>query len=325
MRSRAKHAALFAGCALLIGCGSRDIAGTDAASPNQPDTFTDDCRGPGRYEAGKEGSYRPCCAGLREVFYLTSASTADGTKSCVAVPLRVYACVQGRCGDGVCEVGEAEACGCVADCPSAAWGDVPTGEVGASGADAGTDLVRPVGSLATDVDRARMSADLLATAKQLAPSFGFSSQADLDTVQLGRPYGVFTIHKGPWLEFMGYWRVPVTIRGQYQLVLQFAKAADGYAFLAIGSADFARVLAERERVPALSAALDAGRAGLLWIAGSYGDRYIGYEVSSGADPVGAEIRAQSLSGYPSTVPGVDGSALPPELTLTEVDQQLPAE
>jgi hypothetical protein len=329
MRCSAKHLVLLACWPLLSGCRSGNVAGPDASNSNQPETPAsglDDCRGPGRYEAGKEGSYRPCCAGLREVFYLTSASTADGTKSCVAVPLRVYACVQGRCGDGVCEVGEAEACGCVADCPSAVWGDVPTGEVGdASGGDASTDRVRPVASLATDVDPARMSADLLATAKQLAPTFGFTSPADLDSMQLGRPYGVFTIHKGPWLEFMGYWRVPVLIQGQYQLVLQFAKAADGYAFLALGSADFARLLAGREQVPALSAALDAGRAGLLWIAGAYGERYIGYEVFSGADPVATEIRAQSLSWSPTAVPGVDGAATPPELTLTEVVQQLPPE
>ena len=81
----------------------------------------DDCRGPGRYEAGKEGSYRPCCAGLTEVLYGKPA-TSNAGPTCDHPPLRVYACVRGTCGDGICEAGEAPACGCVADCPDAAWG-----------------------------------------------------------------------------------------------------------------------------------------------------------------------------------------------------------
>jgi hypothetical protein len=44
----------------------------------------------------------------------------DG-KTCAHPPLRVYACVRGECGDGMCEPGEAPACGCVEDCPEAAW------------------------------------------------------------------------------------------------------------------------------------------------------------------------------------------------------------
>lgn len=79
-----------------------------------------ECRGPGRYESGKEGSYRPCCAGLQEVSYGKPGYNADG-KTCDHPPLRVYACVRGECGDGICETGEAPACGCVQDCPQAAW------------------------------------------------------------------------------------------------------------------------------------------------------------------------------------------------------------
>jgi hypothetical protein len=82
-----------------------------------------ECRGPGRYEAGKEGSYRPCCAGLTEVPYLKPAYEGPGlVPVCTSFPLRVYACVRGTCGDGICEEGEAPACGCVADCPSARFG-----------------------------------------------------------------------------------------------------------------------------------------------------------------------------------------------------------
>jgi hypothetical protein len=81
-----------------------------------------ECRGPGRYESGKEGSYKPCCEGLQEVSYGKPSYAGDGKlKTCDHPPLRVYACVRGQCGDGICEEGEAAACGCVEDCPQAAW------------------------------------------------------------------------------------------------------------------------------------------------------------------------------------------------------------
>jgi hypothetical protein len=206
---------------------------------------------------------------------------------------------------------------------------------GGGGGPSSKDVARPEGppSLDTQVDRARMAADILpvvaefvrSISAELLPLFGFTSAADADALELGRPYGVFTIHKGPWLEFKGYWRVPVLVDGAYRSIVEVGREGDGYAYRALGSAGFAQSLAERERVPALDAALDAGRAGLLWIASAYGERYIGYEVFSGADPVAAEIRLQSLGSYPSIVPGLDGSALPPELSLAEVDAQLPAE
>lgn len=79
-----------------------------------------ECRGPGNYQAGKEGSYRPCCEGLNEVFQELPATDDRGARVCIAPPLRVYACVEGRCGDGRCEEPEAVPCGCAADCPDAA-------------------------------------------------------------------------------------------------------------------------------------------------------------------------------------------------------------
>lgn len=130
MRPTSKQAAVFTCWILAAGCSGEGLA-TDSGSAGQSTgEVASDCRGPGRYQAGKEGSYRPCCSGLREVFYTKLATAEGGARICISPELRIYACVQGRCGDGVCEVGEADACGCVADCPSAAWGDVPTGEVG---------------------------------------------------------------------------------------------------------------------------------------------------------------------------------------------------
>jgi hypothetical protein len=188
--------------------------------------------------------------------------------------------------------------------------------------------------LATGVDRERMAADILPIVAETIrsmedesqlPLFGFTSRADADVVELGRPYGVFTIHKGPWLEFQGYWRAPVLVHGAYRSIVEVGLGANGYTFRAIGSKDFAPLMAEREKGPALSAALDMGRAGLLWIAGAYGDRYLAYEVLSGVDALAAEIRVQSLGWNPSVAPGIDGSATPPEFSLAEIDQQLPAE
>jgi hypothetical protein len=188
--------------------------------------------------------------------------------------------------------------------------------------------------LDTQVDRARMAADILPIVADVIRStgdsmglsqLGFTSVADADAVELGRPYGVFTIHRGPWLEFMGHWRVPVLVDGTYRSIVEIGRGSSGYTFIGLGAKEFAALLASREQVPALSTALDLGRAGLLRIVTTYGEQYIGYEVPSGLDPVGTEIRVQSLSWYPSVVPGVDGAAMPPELSLAEVNQQLPAE
>jgi hypothetical protein len=95
----------------VFGCAS----GQDASG----------CRGPGRYAATKDVGRVPCCSGLHEVS-LSNASPgygANGVPVCFQPPAYQYVCERGRCGDGICEPGEAPACGCVADCPDAAWGD----------------------------------------------------------------------------------------------------------------------------------------------------------------------------------------------------------
>ena len=98
---------------------------TECHSSAPPDSAANDCAGPGRYEAGKGDTARACCPGLHEIF-VGKASYADGNERvCDSPPLRVYACVKGSCGDGTCEPGESEPCGCVADCASAAWDTRP--------------------------------------------------------------------------------------------------------------------------------------------------------------------------------------------------------
>jgi hypothetical protein len=115
----------------FAGCDSSSPVNTqqhnDAGSSDAGSQSDVDCRGPGRYESGKEGSYRPCCSGLTEVSYQQAAYDINGVPGCWSPPLRIYACVRGTCGDGICEIGEAPACGCVADCPDAAWGPQDAG------------------------------------------------------------------------------------------------------------------------------------------------------------------------------------------------------
>ncbi|HEY6881444.1 MAG TPA: hypothetical protein VI299_25640 [Polyangiales bacterium] len=79
------------------------------------------CNDVGNYEVGKEGGYKPCCRGLREVFHQQPGFTADNTPTCWDPPLRSSFCIQGRCGDGVCDPLESQACGtCTLDCPELA-------------------------------------------------------------------------------------------------------------------------------------------------------------------------------------------------------------
>ena len=109
-----------------------DSAGSSGLGPvaGAPSEGSDECLGPGRYERGKGSPNTRCCAGLHEVPTGKSGYRGDSTgsyePSCELPPLYVFACVRGSCGDGVCEEeGEAPACGCVEDCPQAAftWAD----------------------------------------------------------------------------------------------------------------------------------------------------------------------------------------------------------
>jgi hypothetical protein len=131
-----------AGCATTVtpvadpgaaGAPSTPAAGSGSAA----------CVGPGRYEHdGKDAEpYRPCCEGLHEDLYQLAGWTGDlgTTPSCWSPPLRVYACVRGSCGDGVCEEGESAPCGCVKDCPSAAW-ETPENVAQAGGEDSLIDV-----------------------------------------------------------------------------------------------------------------------------------------------------------------------------------------
>jgi len=81
-----------------------------------------DCYPVGRYGNGKEGGYKPCCPGLTQLFtFVQGYVNGESTPSCVApTGSNSYSCIQGICGDGICEDAEAP-CGCGLDCPDSNW------------------------------------------------------------------------------------------------------------------------------------------------------------------------------------------------------------
>jgi hypothetical protein len=103
------------------------FAGTTSAETSSgPASFVAEsaaaeCRGAGFY-GYLEGVLRvPCCAGFHE-YFVPGPGLAEMQKVCRPSPgSDARVCIKGECGDGVCEDGEDAACGCVADCPAAAW------------------------------------------------------------------------------------------------------------------------------------------------------------------------------------------------------------
>jgi hypothetical protein len=180
--------------------------------------------------------------------------------------------------------------------------------------------------LATGVD----AAVLAATVGPQVMEFIRSTQpgAAAETVQLGRPWGEFDLHKGPRLAFRGSWRMLAAIGGDYFAVVSAARDGEGYRMIAIGSADFVPTMVEREKLPAVSSALDRGRAGLLRCFGQDGDSLLAYEAEAVADAGAGQagIRVQPLSRWDSRFQGIDGGAgAVAEMGLDELDHLLPAE
>jgi len=150
--------------------------------------------------------------------------------------------------------------------------------------------------------------------------------ASFEPVQLGKPWGVFVLHKGPRLEFLGLWRMLASRGGEYFAVVGAMRRGDRYAMVSIGSAQFVPILSERETAPRINEALHRGRAGLLQIAGEGGPRLLAYEADTSADALEAEIRVQPLSVWDGLFQGIDagwnGAA---EASIWDVDKLLPSE
>jgi hypothetical protein len=105
----------YAGSGAKTGAAGRGASSGSAGA-------TTECRGPGLYNYGKGSPRLPCCAGYQE-FYLETPGYDDMMhKACAPAPGGgTYACLEGVCGDGRCEDAESAACGCITDCPGAAW------------------------------------------------------------------------------------------------------------------------------------------------------------------------------------------------------------
>jgi hypothetical protein len=179
--------------------------------------------------------------------------------------------------------------------------------------------------LETGVDRAA----LVAAVRPQVVQFIRSTQPDAaaDTIQLGRPWGEFDVHKGLRLVFRGSWRVLASMGGDYFAVVDVARDGDSYKMTAIGSAQFVATLSARESLPTVSAALDRAQVGLLRCFGEGGDSLLAYqeaEVTQAASQ--SEIRVQPLSLSDPRFRGLDagvGELL--ERSLEEIDPLLPDE
>jgi len=109
--TRAPKVTVFVVVVLIAACGG----GGAADNPSAPGECS---AADGRYQRGKGGGAPPCCAGLKEGA-LQMVATQDGNKQvCTPPPGHAeFTCVKGTCGDGICEEGEKQTCGCAADCP----------------------------------------------------------------------------------------------------------------------------------------------------------------------------------------------------------------
>ena len=165
-------------------------------------------------------------------------------------------------------------------------------------------------TLETGVDLAALAAAVAPQVIQLLSSTHPGSPTD--AIQVGRPWGQFDAHKGPRLVFRGSWRVLVANGGDYITIAGVVRDGNSYKVISVGSTQFIPTMVEREQMPAVSAALDRGRAGFLRRITDGGDAFIAYETGDVADAGQAEIRVQSLGQVT-------------EMGLDEFDATLPVE
>lgn len=210
--------------------------------------------------------------------------------------------------------------GCSSSSQSLAEPDAATvpGVCGATDALTGPTPQTPP-TLETGVDQAAFAAAVTPQAIQWV--YGAQPGAATDTILLGRPWGEFDIHKGPQLVFRGSWRLLVGSGGDYSAVAGVVRDGDSYKMISIGSPQFVPTMVAREQIPAVSAALDRGRAGFLRGTCDGGERYLAYEAKAVADSGQAEIRVQplALQVIDANMPGVA------DMSLDELNASLPAE
>lgn len=102
-------------------CRQAPSNGSAGSGGSSTGNASGDCNPVGQYQVGKEGGYKPCCPGLTQLHTLLEGYIGDeSTTSCWQPPANTFACIQGTCGDGICEDAEAP-CGCGVDCPDSNW------------------------------------------------------------------------------------------------------------------------------------------------------------------------------------------------------------
>lgn len=105
-----RHGIFLALALGALACGAADRPG--------------ECAGPGVYSRGKEGG-PSCCPGFEELHRLVVSGRPDAL-SCEPPPGHAeFGCIEGRCGDGVCELGERGMCGCTQDCAAEGASSAP--------------------------------------------------------------------------------------------------------------------------------------------------------------------------------------------------------
>jgi len=198
---------------------------------------------------------------------------------------------------------------------------------GVAPVDAGSDATAggaAGGTLATGVDQAALIAavtpQVIAVIRATAPG------VNADNVVLGRPWGEFELHKGPRLVFLDRWSMLASSDGSYFTVVGVARDGDSYKWVSIGSDQFVPTMVARESLPAVSAALDRGRAGFLRCVGDGGYSLLAYEAETAADAGQVDVMVQPLVFHGAWFAGIDaGAGGVPEMSLDELDPFLPVE
>jgi hypothetical protein len=187
-----------------------------------------------------------------------------------------------------------------------------------------TDVSQATLTLDTGVDQLMLGQDVTAEVIQVISAT--APDAAAESIQLGRPWGVFMLHKGPRLEFLGRWQMLASLGGDYFAIVSATRNGDKYSMVSIGSAEAVPILVEREKIPRVSQALDQGRAALLQIVGQGGVRLLAYEGDMFADALETEIRVQPLAAWDPLFQVVDaGMDGIPEASIEDTDKLLPPE
>lgn len=197
-------------------------------------------------------------------------------------------------------------------------GDIYTG----SGYDSGAGP-QPLPSFETGVDQGSLAEIVLPQLVKFVQ--GTQPGANTASIRLGRPWGQFDLHKGPRLVFRSSWRMLASMDEAFFAVVNVISESGSYMMTGVGSVGFIPTMVQREGIPAVSAALDRGQAGMIRCTGEGGDSLLGYVTDGPTDAGQGEIRVQPLFGDQRFAGIAAGPSGQPEMSLSEMDLLLPVE